>query len=215
MTKQEYIRQVVKRLRCTKLKKSEIERQLESDIDIAVGDGRQLEDVLSEMGAPEVIAKEFNDNMDEREQKSAKRSRWITVSVVVVCFLAVVLGLIYWMVPKAREIEDSKVFSEAEVRAKSEEVIRLVSEGDEETLEGMMSEEVREALRGTSIAEIKRLVSEDWGALHGIGSPYMTEIRQMGERYALVQVNASYDNVGVTFTLSFNEEMELYGLYMK
>ena len=43
----------------------------------------------------------------------------------------------------------------------------------------------------------------------------MSEIRQRGQRYAVVQVAVMYENVEVTYTITFDENMKLAGLYMK
>ncbi len=45
MTKQEYIRQVTKQLQCARARKKEIQRQLDSHIEIALSEGRQLEEI--------------------------------------------------------------------------------------------------------------------------------------------------------------------------
>ena len=66
-----------------------------------------------------------------------------------------------------------------------------------------------------SLEDIKGYVGEDWGALLNMGSAYMVEIREKGKNYAVVQINAAYENVGVTYTLTYNQEMELYGFYVK
>ena len=43
----------------------------------------------------------------------------------------------------------------------------------------------------------------------------MSEIRQNGQRYVVVQVAVTYENVNVTYTITFDENMKLAGLYMK
>ena len=189
MTKQRYIKRVGRALECAPAKKREILRQLDSDIGIALGEGRELRQILEEMGTPRVLAGEFNE--------------------------AVAAGTVYWMLPKERNIEDSKVFDAAQVQSRAEEVIALFSAEEYETLEGYASEELREALAGTSFSVIRGYIGEDWGELQSMGRIYMVEIRERNKAYAAVQVNVSYENVNVTFTLSFNRQMELYGFYVR
>ena len=63
--------------------------------------------------------------------------------------------------------------------------------------------------------EAKKTIGDDWGTFRNFGKTYMTEIRQNGQSFAMVQMNASYDNVSVTYTLTFDVEMKLAGIYMK
>ena len=213
MTIQEYTRHVARHLKCSRLKKREIQKQLESHIEIALGEGRELEEVLEEMGEPEALAEEFNENFVQDGKKKGKK-RWV-IGAVVLAVLAAGAGLLYWFLPKGYEITDSSVFDREELRTRAEEVVRLVSAEDQEGLDACFSQEMREAMGEITIDDIRRYIGEDWGELHAMGNAYMYEVVQKGEHMAVVQLNASYDNVSVTFTLMFDPKMELYGLYVK
>lgn len=216
MTKQEYIRHVAKYLQCSPSKKEEIKKQLDSDIEIALGEGKPLENILAELGEPMTLAGEFNENLEDSEGKKAKkRNRIFVILGILLALIAVTAGWLYWLFPKQRDINTSKVFDTTEVQTLSEELIRLFSEGDYETFDRYLSPEVRAALEQTSPEDVKSNISGDWGRMLHIGNMYMAEVSQRGKSYAVVQVNVSYDNVSVTFTLSFNESMELYGVYVK
>lgn len=215
MTKQEYIRQVVKHLQCSRTKKDEIARQLDSDMETALGEGKKLEEIVEEMGMPEALAGEFNENLGQAEKKQRKRRRLTVILTVVLLAVTTAGGFIYWAIPKGRDINESRTFDTARVQECAEEVIRLVSVEDYEALDRCLTTEVRDALKKTSLPAIKQMVGEDWGDFRAIGSTYMTEISQMGRHYAVVQTNVSYENISVVFTLSFDEEMLLYGIYMK
>ena len=129
--------------------------------------------------------------------------------------LAVAAGVLYWMIPKERDINASRYFEPDHVQSRTEEVILAFGEEDYETVDRYLSEEVREALRETSLETIRGYVCQDWGKFRSMGNLYMTEVRQRGRSYAIVEVNASSENVSVVFTLTFNEDMELYGFYVK
>lgn len=216
MDREEYIKQVVKRLQCSSKKKREIEKQLDSHIGIGLAEGRRIEEILAEMGEPAELAQEFNDSFEEEEGKRAKgRRRLIVVLAIVLAVLAAAAGLLYWMLPKERDISESSYFDSEDVVSLAEEVIRLFGEEKYEILEGYFTEEVREAFEETSIETVKEFVSRDWGKFRSMGNVYMTEVRQMGRSYAIVQVNVSFENVSVVFTLTFNEAMEVYGFYVK
>lgn len=211
MTKQDYVKQVVKKLNCPQDKKADIEKQLLSDIEIALGEGRQLEEILAEMGEPEALAKEFNENFEGQ----GKRRRIFMVLLVVVLVLAVLAGLAYWAFPKTRDIGASGVFTAYVVEQYSTAVIEAFSKGDYDTLESCYSNEMREAVTRQMLEEFKPVIGDDWGDYRGAGTAYMAEVSQRGKAYVLVQLNASYENVSVTYTLTFNSEMQLVGFYMK
>ncbi len=217
MTKQEYVKQVVRNLNCLQNKKSEIEKQLLSDIDIALGEGRQLEEILSEMGEPEELAREFNENIGEnKEQEKQKKKRRILIAVAVAAVvLAALAGAAYWAFPKTRDIGDSRVFSEASVEQEAEKVVESFSRGDYDTLESYYSEDMRETVTREMLEELKPMIGDDWGEYRGVGTAYMAEVLQRGKTFAIVQLNATYEKVSVTYTLTFNSEMELAGFYMK
>lgn len=65
------------------------------------------------------------------------------------------------------------------------------------------------------IDKAKEQTGKDWGTLIDFGKCYMVEQKQQGKVMAVVQMNAAYEKIGVTYTLFFNEDMELTGLYMK
>ena len=215
MTKQDYVKQVVKNLNCPQDKKADIEKQLLSDIDIALGEGRQLEEVLAGMGGPGVLAKEFNDNFGTGAGKQGKKGRIFVIVLAVAMAVALLAVLAYWALPKARNMDDSQVFAAYEVDRRSRAVVDAFSQGDYATLEGYYSGDMREAVTKEMLEEAKLTVGDDWGEYHGVGTVYMNEVIQRGKAYAIVQLSASYENIGVTFTLTFNSEMELVGFYMK
>ena len=74
---------------------------------------------------------------------------------------------------------------------------------------------MKEAVTSQMLEELKPVIGDDWGEYRGVGTAYMAEVSQRGKEYVIVQMNASYANVSVTYTLTFNSEMELVGFYMK
>ena len=213
MTVQEYTRHVARHLKCSRLKKREIKKQLQSHIEIALGEGRELGEILEEMGKPEDLAEDFNENLSGDWKKRGKMLWMVLAGVLAV--LAVGAGWLYWILPKGYEITENSVFDQEELRVRAEEVVHLVTARDQEGLNACLSQEMREVMEEMTIDDIRGYIGEDWGELHAIGNAYMSEIVQKGEHMAVVQLNASYDNVSVTFTLMFDTKLELYGLYVK
>ena len=72
MTRREYLKKGAGHLQCAPAKKREIVRQLDSHIGIALGEGRELSEILKEMGEPQALAAEFNENMDADEKKKGR-----------------------------------------------------------------------------------------------------------------------------------------------
>lgn len=215
MTKQDYAKQVIKKLNCPQDKKADIERQILSDIEIALGEGRQLEEVLAGMGEPEALAKEFNENLGAGAKAPGKR-RGIFIAFFAVALVVAVLAVFaYWAFPKSRDIGDSKVFTAYEVERYSTAVIDAFSRGDYDTLETFYSREMRESVTREMLEQVKPAIGDDWGEYRGVGTAYMAELSQRSREYVVVQMNATYENVSVTYTLTFNSEMELVGFYMK
>lgn len=215
MTKQGYVKQVVKNLNCPQNKKTDIERQLLSDIDIALDEGRQLEEVLAGMGEPKALAKEFNENFDDGTKAKGKRRRAVTAILAAALLVAALAVLAYWAFPKVRDIGDSQMFTAYEVEQYSKAVVDVFSRGDYDTLMTYCSREMRETVTKDMLEEAKLTVGDDWGEYHGVGTVYMNEVSQRNKAYVIVQLNAAYENVGVTYTLTFNSEMELVGFYVK
>lgn len=58
-------------------------------------------------------------------------------------------------------------------------------------------------------------IGDDWGPQVSIGKKYIAEVHQGWNQYATVQINIGYENANVTYTLSFDDEYRLIGLYMK
>lgn len=96
MNQKTYIKKVCKQLNCTRAKRKEIAKQLESDITSAMANGEAMEQIFERMGTPKEAAAEFNENLSGEEMKKAKRAKKIAIAGIIVVIL-LVLGLFgYW-----------------------------------------------------------------------------------------------------------------------
>lgn len=94
----------------------------------------------------------------------------------------------------------------------------ISSELDNHDLEGLKehaTDEMSAVLTSETIENARNGISDDWGDFRSFGIVYMSELKQRGHYYAVTQVTASYENVSVTYTITFDENMKLSGLYMK
>ena len=55
----------------------------------------------------------------------------------------------------------------------------------------------------------------DWGEMQSIGTIYMAVIKQQRQQLVITQVVVVYKNVSVTYTITFDKEMNLAGIYVK
>lgn len=216
MTKDKYIKEISKKLLCKKEKKSEIIKQIQSDIDIAVENGSKIEDVLTNMGTPSEVASEFNDNFDERDKekilKGRKRNKMLGIVGLVI---AILVAVVYMILPKSIPLDKSKNFSEKEVIAKSKEIIRLYDEEKYDEIEAQSDDKMKSLDIKKVFSENKANFCNDFGNFVSYGKIYSVESSQLGKTYAIVDMNVAYEKISVTYRISFDEDMNLAGMYIK
>ena len=219
MKAETYVDKIVKQIQCSKSKKEEIRKQLLGDIRERVAAGESEEAVIAQMGTAEELAQEFNESFSAKERKrsrKAKSTKMIIITILVIIGLfAVATALLYWMLPKGTDISESSTFVKEQVEARVEEVINLLDDGAYDTLAENATEQMAGVLNDEDMDAAKQLVGDDWGARVELGTIYMQEVEQQGVHYVITQVAASYENVTVTYTITFDENMKLAGIYMK
>lgn len=215
MNQSKYLKLIGKRLKCGPAKKKEIIKQIESDIGIAMESGRSFEDIMAEMGSPAEAAGEFNENFSEEEIRLGKRRKRFKFAGIVTGVLIVLAAGVFWLFPKTQFISEDSIFSEEEVTAKAKEIIALLDENDMEALTPLMTDAMKNALTQEMLQEIKGTFSADFGAFQSWGNAYVIEIEQAGQKTAVIEIVAVYENVTVTYQLSFDKDMKFGGLYMR
>ncbi len=219
MKAETYVDKIVKQMQCSKSKKEEIRKQLLGDIRERVAAGESEEAVIAQMGTVEELAQEFNESFSAKERKrsrKAKSTKMIIITILVIIGLfAIATALLYWMLPKGTDISESSTFVKEQVEARVEEVINLLDDGAYDTLAENATEQMAGVLNDEDMDAAKQLVGDDWGARVELGTIYMQEVEQQGVHYVITQVAASYENVTVTYTITFDENMKLAGIYMK
>lgn len=215
MEQKAYIKSITRKLNCSKKKKEEIRKELESDINIARENGETLAVIYQRMGNPIEVAKDFNSNFSEQEKKAGKREKAVKITAVILAAVAILAALIYWYLPKTVEMDDSSVFAKDEVESKTEQIIELLNDKSYETLQNEYAADYMKAyLTEETMNSVIQKTGGDWGALVSYGSPYMAELTQKGKKFAVIQLNVSYENASITYRITFDEQMKLAGLYM-
>ena len=216
MNQEKYVIAVLKKLKCSGSKKKEIREELESDIAAALENGESLEEIMARMGSPASLAGEFNDNFSKEEITAFKRRKGLGIAGVIIGILVVLLLLGFYMIPKNYPMGKSGLYTEEEVTERTKTVISYFDEGDYEAIQEMcFSKSMEQAMTEEKLEEVKKLFGEDWGEFVTFGNIYLGEVVKMGKSYAVVQINATYENTGITYTLMFDKEMKLCAFYVK
>lgn len=215
MTPEKYVNSIVKRIQCSNKKKKDIKKQLSADVNLRIEQGENIENIINEMGSIKEIADSFNENMAEEEKKKSKRGKWIKISISVIFVMVLITCLIYWLLPKVKDVSDSKLFHEKKIDSAIKDIVEKFDNGDYEALREKSTSEMKSTFDKETIENAKRMISDHWGKRERIGKIYMEEISQGNMHYAVSQVIVTYENVSVTFTITFDKDMRIAGLYMK
>lgn len=112
--------------------------------------------------------------------------------------------------------ELSSVFDEADVKKASENVVILVNQGDSEGLSAPSDAGLEAALTDDVLAQVFQAIGEG-GAFTGFDNIKIMGMadQSIGDDLAVAIGNARHENTSFTCTISFNEQMELVGLYYR
>jgi len=110
---------------------------------------------------------------------------------------------------------DSQLAADAE--AKAQDVVNLICQKDYQAVTDMAREDIRESFSPAFLAEALDPVLEPAGALDHIGkyASTGTQDKATQEVFAVVAVVAHFENGKHTFTITFDENLDLVGLYVR
>jgi len=219
MTAEKYVHAIEKKLKCSGAKRREIRQQMLDDISSALTENMDIEQIIGRMGTPEEVAAEFNENMSAEELKKFSKMKNFKIIGIVIGVVAVVIAAMivaaFWLLPTYYDFGSSGLYKEETVKSQLRIVAEKVGEEDYEYLKDISTPNMKKILSADIMNKAKKQVSDDWGELKSYGNIYLVEIKQQGRNYAVGQINVIYENVAVTYTITFNEDMKLDGLYMK
>lgn len=213
MDAEKYVKKIVRNLKCTGAKKKEIGDSLLSDIAARREQGEAMEQIMESMGSPEEIAEAFSQNLSDADRKAYKRRRIGMTIGQIVAALVFLSVLAWWMIPKPAALGDD--LSQEAVTASVENVIVMLNQNDFDGLQELAVDELKSKLTQETLDEVRKGISEDWGEMQSIGKVYMQGVKQKGKVIVVTQVDAVYENVSVVYTISFDEDLRLGGLYMR
>lgn len=137
------------------------------------------------------------------------------ITTVIVLALLLLGRYVWWVIPKPEELTDNGKYSQEKVAAEVEKVIEMLNQDDYAALREMADDRMQSALNQETIGTVKDSICADWGQMQSIGYVYTGGIRQKGDLLIATQTNVAYENISVVYTISFDEDMRLSGLYMR
>lgn len=150
---------------------------------------------------------------EEKNVNSKNRTGMILLALAtVVCFFAV---FAWWLFPKASAVGTSGIYTEEVLEEKALQVVSLLDQNDFDSLRADATEEMKSVLTQAQIDQIRDQLSDNWGESISMEIFSVQEVKQQGKLYASAQVLAAYENITVLYTVSFDQEMRLAGIYMK
>lgn len=157
--------------------------------------------------------------MSEQKTEKKKMSKKNIVLIIIAILVAVMVGLsllVSFFMPKTTPIEESNIFSADEIEVKCVAVVFALNMEDYEALQKDYADETMKAvLTKEQMDAAKAGLDVDWKANVSFGEATMVEITQMGKTYATAQLPVTYGDKTVTYTLTFDTDYKLAGLYMK
>lgn len=215
MDEKRYVNAVARKLKCGGTRKREIKRQLLADMQARENQGERLDDIISRMGKAEEIAEGFNENISVEERKRYARNRVLKI-VIPIALALFFLGMAgYWLFPKTVDIEKSRYFDKEEVEAAMKETVELLDAEEYATLQENAIPQMQSLLNAETRKSMRETLSDDWGERRQFGAVYLAEVVQGNRHLAVGEMTVTYENVSVTYRLTYDEDMRFAGIYVR
>ncbi len=215
MDEKRYVNAVARKLKCGGKRKREIKRQLLADMQARENQGERLDDIISRMGKAEEIAEGFNENISVEERKRYARNRVLKI-VIPISLALFFLGMAgYWLFPKTVDIGKSRYFDKEEVEAAMKETVELLDAEEYAALQENAIPQMQSLLNAETRESMRKALSDEWGERKQFGAVYLVEVIQGNRHLAVGEMTVTYENVSVTYRLSYDEDMRLAGIYVR
>lgn len=134
-----------------------------------------------------------------------KISRFLSLVLLVVFSTALLAGC-------ASKLPEG--YDEDELKASAEVVINLLNQRDSVGLNEMMTEDMKAGLTEEVQAQIFAFLDES-GTMKEISSLGVSGSEENGITFAVVIAKVAYENRDITYTIGFDPDMKLAGLYLQ
>ena len=108
-------------------------------------------------------------------------------------------------------------FDKDEVGSAAEEIVGLATTSDYDSIINALRDDLKASITADQLKEGWAATYEKAGAFDSITKTVFssTKDKTTGEEYAVVQVLAKHENANLVYTLSFDKDLALVGLYLK
>ena len=130
MEAEKYVSEITQKIKCTRAKKLEIQKQLLSDISMRREAGESLEQIMESMGTAGEIADAFAQNLTEADKKAYKKRKILIILSAIALALLFLCLYVWWAIPKQVDISGSEKYSQERIAAEVEKVIELLDQND-------------------------------------------------------------------------------------
>lgn len=215
MTVNQYTNGIVRKIKCGGAKKKDIKKQLMTDINLRIEQGEKLEDIIAHMGCAKEIAEGFNESISPKEEKKYVRNKILKILLTIILLLSFLICFIYWLSPKVKDLDNSKYFNKNQVESAMLDTIELLDEENYASLQGKAISQMQSILNKETMQDVRNQISDNWGKRQSFGVMYTGELLQGNTHYAIGEITVIYENVSVTYRLTFDKNMQLAGLFIR
>lgn len=108
-------------------------------------------------------------------------------------------------------------FDADEVGSAAEEIVGLATTGDYDSIMLALREDLKESITADQLREGWAAIYEKAGAFESIAKVALsgTADSDSGEEYAVAQLLVKHENASLVYTLSFDKNLALVGIYLK
>ena len=227
MTAEKYVKQITKRIYCDKNRKIDIQKQLLSEINERILAGEKLQDIISEMGDVAEVANSFNESISISARGKGKKKAIIFTVIGLCLALGIVIALICFNRSVTRDekiastpekvgnYENNSNMERTEVETAINEIIDCLDKSDYSKLQSRADAQMAKVLNEKDMKAAKASISNNFGNRKNIESITYQDVIQNNNKYTVCQAYVDYENVSVIYTISFDTNKKLAGLYMK
>lgn len=226
MEQQKYIQKTAKKLQCNKKRRSEFTRQLTSDIESALEYGEEWNAIQERLGTPEEVARDFNENLGEaatayRKKRALLLGLAIGITTVLL-LIVVIISIIHFTRSDSNENPTATspaptgdtLVKENAIQL-SHEVINQFNADDYEAILARGDDKLKLTLSTEAMQQAKDQIMAEAGKFQSIEEDYATRILEKELTYTSVQTKVRYTNQTVVFTISWDNQNQMCGFYLK
>lgn len=215
MTEQEYIKKVMKQVKCIGSKRSGFKKELTEKYSTLKSTGLTDDEVISKLGSVQAVTEPLNSKLSGFEKGLFKAVKIAMILLPVAAVIALMAAVTFWVYPRPVPISESTVFTESEVEEKVVGIIDMLDAEEYDELKDDSIPELQKSMNSEVIGNAKASVADDFGQRLSIDSIEIADMSQMGKHSAVSAVEVTYEKAEVTYTITIDSEGKLAGIYMR